>query len=165
MTNEPVYSPRCDRRALTLALARQMVRARRPALPDLDRAVLGVSVVDFGCGRCDLVHRTLSAPDLRFQRRGVALVVAGDELPVPDEHDRQVPALHHGASARLSGRPRGRLSRTADELGRAGQVVAAGAAADHPLLGDGAFPAGAVRHQRGVVVVQRDGPPRACSIC
>ena len=106
-----------------------------PHYPDIDTSLPGVSAADDRCRRCDLVHRTVSAPHLRLQRRGAALVVAGHELPVSDEQHRQVPAVHARVSARLPGRSRGRLSGTAHELGRAGEVVAAGAPPDHRSAG------------------------------
>ena len=148
--------------ALALALARQMVRAGGAALPHSDRSVSAVSAGDDRRRRRHFVHRTVSAPALRLQCRGPALVVATDELPIPDEQHRQVPAFHARVATGLPGRSRGRLPRKPHEPGRAGEVVATGTASDTALLGDGAAAADAVR-RRALWLLFTGTITRACS--
>src|SRR5271155_3127805 len=113
-------------------MAGQMVRAGGAALPHSDRPVSAVSAGD-DCRRYrHLVHRTVSAPALRLQCRGPALVVATDELPLPDEQHRQVPAFHPRLCTGLPGRPRGGLPGKPYESGGAVATVAARTAADNP---------------------------------
>ena len=80
--------------------------------------------------RGDPVHRALPAGDLRLQRRGAAVDLAGVVL----RHERRprhrpLPAVQPRARARLSGRARHRLPGAAVARPRAGEVVAPGAAA------------------------------------
>src|ERR1700733_15657761 len=131
-----------------------MVRAGGAALPHSDRPVSAVSAGDDRRRDRHRVHRTVSAPALRLQCWGPALVVATDELPLPDEHHRQVPAFHAGLGTGLPGRPRSGLPRKPYESDGAVATVAARTSADNPLLVVGAISAGAVRGQRGVVGVR-----------
>src|ERR1700722_6996659 len=125
-----------------------MVRAAGAALPHSDRSVSAVSAGDARRRHRHLVHRTVSASALRLQCRGPALVVATDELPLPDELHRQVPAFHARPGTGLPGRPRGGLPGGPYESGGAVATVAAGTAADNSVLGVGAISAGSVRRQR-----------------
>ena len=117
-----------SRPALALAVARQVAAraaALRGALLPLAglRAALGDGV------RRAPARRELSARDLRIQRRGAALDVAGLLLRVLRERHRPLSAVHAGRRSRLSGPARGRVSgRPAPRLA-ADRLVAARRAA------------------------------------
>ena len=106
----------------------------------------------------DLVHRPLSTGDLRFQRRGHALVLAGQFLRLQCPRHRQVPAVQPAAGPLVPGGVQRGLPGAAQPWPGADQVVAARAAAV-PYRGHLRRRLG-VRPERGLARQRRYRPDR-----
>ena len=113
-----------------LAVARQ-VAARDPALRCSLLPLGGVRRDDRRRVLRDPLHGSLSARDLRLQRRRAALDVAGGLLLLRRARHRPLSALHPGRGGRLPGEARGRLPRPPVARARPRQVVAARHSAVH----------------------------------
>ncbi len=106
-----------------LALAGQ-VGARHPALRDPGVPLGGLRAAHGGRHVRDPVHRALSTPDLRVQRRGPAVELARLLLHLRRTRHRPLPAVHARRGARLPGALLRRLPRAPLPRPGAGQVVA-----------------------------------------